>query len=698
MKSNPLSPGHRNRRTALLSVLCGTALCLAPTASTLHAQATQYPGVPPLLMGAAWYPEQWDEATWEKDLAIMEAGHVHLARVGEFAWSTMEPSEGQFEFTWLDHAIEMAAKHHVVIVLGTPTAAPPAWLTSKYPETLRIDNDGKRDEHGNRQQFSFASTKYRFFAKRITAKMAERYGHNANVVGWQLDNEISSTSFDPEAKAQWHAWLKQKYGTVDKLNTLWTTSYWSQTYDSFDEIPAHDKDENPALLLDWRHFVSDTWKSYCLDQVNEIRPRADKRQFITTNTMGWFDGFDAYNVHTVLDIASWDDYVPTTVFDPANNGAEHDLTRSYKKKNFWVMETEPAYVNWRPNNNAIQKGQMREMAWQAIGHGADAVEYWQWRAALNGQEQYHGTLLGVDGTPVPAYEEATQIGEEFEKAGAALSGTSPEASVALMESFDSRWAIDFQRFNQAFDPVAELVSFYKPLRETAQAVDIVPPSADISKYKLVVAPALNVLNAEDAKQLIDYVKQGGHLILGPRSAMKNEYDGTWTQRQPGPLVDLLGGRVEDKYALAGNVPVSGLPGAGEALVWAEMLSASNPETKTLLTYGEANGWLDGKPAMITRQVGKGVITYIGFWPDAKLLADLTKGYVEEAGVAPLLAGVPEGVEVCERTGEGKTVLILINHTRASQQVTIPAGMKAIIGSASGGSITLGKYDVAVLQK
>lgn len=702
IKHSTFTASGKRRRARLMAPLVLAALCVAPLSTRSSAQATQYANVPPILLGAAWYPEQWDESTWEKDLTLMEAGHVHLARVGEFAWSAMEPSEGNFQFEWLDHAIAIAAKHHVVIVLGTPTAAPPAWLTTKYPETLRIDNDGRRDEHGNRQQFSFTSAKYRFFAQRIAEKMAERYGHNPNVVGWQLDNEISSASFDPEAKAQFHAWLKMKYGTVDKLNTLWTTSYWSQTYDTFDEIPVHDKDENPALLLDWKHFVSDTWKSYCVLQVNAIRPHADKRQFITTNTMGWFDGFDAYNVHSVLDMASWDDYVPETVFDPASNAAEHDLTRSYKMKNFWVMETEPAFVNWRKNNNAIRKGQMREMAWQAIGHGADAVEYWQWRAALNGQEQYHGTLAGVDGTPVPAFEEAKQIGEEFEKAGPAFSGTTPDSSVAIMESFDSRWAINFQRFNVEFDPVAELISFYKPLRAAAQAIDIIPPSADLQKYKLVVAPGLNVLSSADATRLADYVKQGGHLVLGPRSAMKNEYNATWPQRQPGPLVDLLGGRVVEKYGLANEASVVGMIGAGQAKIWAEMLSAQSPETKTLLTYGPStdttgNGWLDGKPAMITRAVGKGIITYVGFWPDEKLLSEMAGAWVEEAGVKPIVAGVPNGVEVCERKGAGKTVLIFINHSSTTKQVTVPAGFKALVAQ-DGAQVTLEKYGVAVFTK
>ncbi|HEY0785233.1 MAG TPA: beta-galactosidase, partial [Acidobacteriaceae bacterium] len=410
------------RSTALVATLL-----LAPLVPVAGAQATQYESAPPLLLGAAWYPEQWPESQWEPDLAKMEAAHIHLVRVAEFAWSTMEPAEGDYRWEWLDHAIAAAARHHIVVVLGTPTAAPPAWLTTRYPETLRVSADGVRAEHGNRQQFSFADGKYRELSRDIAERMAKRYGHNPNVVGWQIDNELSAESFDPQARQQWHAWLKERYGTTAELNKRWTTAYWSQTYDNFDEVPARSRDENPALLLSWKRFVTDTWVSYTENQVNVIRANADKRQFITTNTMGWFDGFDAYKEHRSLDIAAWDDYVSTEVYDWSANGATHDLARGYKQRNFWVMETEPAFVNWRPVNTPLNKGETRDMAWQAVGHGADAVEYWQWRSALNGQEEYHGVLLGPDGEPVPVYDEVQQIGAEFELAGKALAGTEPHS-------------------------------------------------------------------------------------------------------------------------------------------------------------------------------------------------------------------------------------------------------------------------------
>lgn len=681
----------------LTSLLLAAAALVTPLT---YAQATNYADKPPILLGAAWYPEQWPESRWDADLSLMEAAHIHVVRVGEFAWSTMEPTEGQYNWKWLDDAIAMAAKHHIAVVLGTPTAAPPAWLTQKYPETLRVDEDGRRAEHGNRQQFSFANKKYRELAHDIVERMAARYGHNPDVVGWQLGNEFARASFDPEAKAQFHAWLQKKYGTITNLNHHWGTAYWSQSYNNFDQIPVRQDRENPALLLDWKRFVTDTWKSYSENQISAIRPHADPRQFITTNTMGWFDGFDEYIVHSVLDIAAWDDYVSSDDYDYNANGAANDLTRGYKHKDFWVMETEPAFVNWRPTNTALQKGQVRDLAWQDIGHGANTIEYWQWRSDPGGQEQYHGVVVGRDGKPAPVYAEIQQIGKEFEEAGKMLNGTSPHSQVAIIQSYPSRWAIEFQRHSAGFDPVKELLAFYAPLRDQSQAVDIVSPTAPLDGYKVVVAPALNVLPQSMADHLIAYVKQGGHLVLGPRSGMKDQYNALNPQQQPGPLVGLLGGYVTQFYALDKNVPVSGNPGAGTANVWAETLKATSPDTKVLMRYGNSNGWLDDQPAVLERNVGNGSITYVGAWLDPQLLNTLTASWLHEAGVQPIVPNAPEGVEVCERSGNGKTVLILINHNTTSETVTLPSSMTNVLGEDHGrvSQVNLPKYGVAVLKK
>jgi beta-galactosidase len=658
---------------------------------------TSVPQPPPILLGTAWYPEQWAESRWEADLALMQQAGIHMVRVGEFAWSRMEPSEGQYDLEWLDHAVAAAAKHDIYSVLGTPTAAPPAWLTQKYPETLRVDEEGHRAEHGNRQQFNFANAKYRELARKIAEQMAKRFGHNPYVIGWQIDNEYADVSFDADTKAQFQQWLKARYGTLDKLNDAWTTSYWSQTYSEWNQIPIETHYGNPGLLLSWKRFVSDTWRSYQKNQIDVIRPNCDSRQFITTNTMGWFDGFDHYTVEQDLDLAAWDDYVGQGHLDPARNGAADDLTRGFKRKNFWIMETQPGSVNWAGVNNSLDKGEVRAMAWHNIGHGADAVSYWQWRSALNGQEEYHGTVVGADGTPDPLYSEIQQLGADFAKAGSALAGTSPKSEVAILHSYDSRWAIQWQKHNHDYDPVAELVSYYRPLRAISQSIDVVQATDPLTEYKLVVAPGLNVLSDAAAKNLAEYVRQGGHLVLGQRSAMKDDDNGLQPERQPGPLGELLGGRVEQYYALVDLVPVTGRFGASQSKLWAEFLSANGKDVEVLAAYGKSNGWLDGKPAAITRKVGKGRITYIGAWLDDAGMATAAKWMAQVSGAKSAFGSVPEGVEVYPRYGPKGAVYILANFSKTQQTVSLPSQMSDVLEGGVKQSVTLPRYGVAVLS-
>jgi beta-galactosidase len=666
---------------------------------------------PPILLGTSWYPEQWPETQWESDLKLMEKAGVHMVRVGEFAWSRMEPSEGHYDLDWLERAVAAAGKHSIYTVVGTPTAAPPAWLTEKYPQTLRVDAEGHRAEHGNRQQFNWANPKYRELARKIAEQMAQRFGHNALVLGWQIDNEYAEVSFDPETRTQFQQWLKARYGTLDNLNARWTTAYWSQTYSSWDQIPIETDYGNPGLLLSFRRFVSDTWCSYQKNQLDVIRANADSKQFITTNMMGWFDGYDHYTVAQDLDLAAWDDYVGQGHLDPVRNGAAHDLTRGFKRKNFWVMETQPGFVNWAPINNSLDKGEVRAMAWHDIGHGADTVSYWQWRSALNGQEEYHGTLVGADGTPVPLYAEVQQLGQEFARAGSALADTSPRSDVAMLHSYDSRWAIRLQKHNQNYDPVEEFLSYYKPLREIAQSIDILPPTARLENYKLVVAPGLNVLSGAIANNLIEYVRQGGHLVLGQRSGMKDDDNGLQPARQPGTLAALLGGRVEQYYALIDPIPVVGTFGRSrgnaaqekpwQCKLWAELLSAEADDVAVLARYGKSNGWLDGQPAAITRRLGKGRITYIGAWFDDAGMAAAAEWMSETSGIKPALGPVPGGIEVYPRygkkDGKNKIVYVLVSFAKGEETITLPAPMEDVLAGGTKRSVTLPRFGVAVLS-
>ena len=382
-------------------------------------------------LGAAWYPEQWPEAQWDHDLQLMQDAHMNVVRVGEFAWSTLEPSEGRFELDWLDRAIALAAKHHIAVVIGTPTDAPPAWLTEKYPDTLGMNADGQWRQHGERRQFNYASPRYRQLCALIVAQLARRFGQNPNVIGWQIGNEYSDESFDPSTRALFQQFLRDKYKTLNNLNHQWSTAYWSQTYTSWSQIPMKNSNENPGLLLDHKHFVTATWRSFQRAQIDVLRPLILPTQFITTNIggLGWSDNWDHYAITADLDLASWDDYVGQGHLDVTRNAMLNDFVRGWKRQNFWVMETEPGSVNWAPVNNALWPGETRALAWQTIGHGADAVLYWQWRSALNGQEQYHGAIVGPDGEPLPIYSEIAQLGKDLELTRDALAGTGPHAKL-----------------------------------------------------------------------------------------------------------------------------------------------------------------------------------------------------------------------------------------------------------------------------
>jgi beta-galactosidase len=676
-----------------------TAVLLACTLTAPAAQAPAAETPPPALyLGTAWYPEQWPESRWDADLTLMEAAHIRFVRVGEFAWSRLEPSDNHYDLDWLDRAIRAAARHHIAIVIGTPSAAPPAWLTAKYPETLRIKEDGRPDEHGNREQFDWADPKYRELTRAMADQLARRFGHDPNVIGWQICNEYASLSFGPHDREQFQDWLKARYGSLDNLNDRWTTAYWSQTYTAWSQIPIETDYGNPGLLLSWKRFVSDTWRSYQKNQLDVIRANADPKQFITTNMMGFFDGYDHYTVSQDLDLASWDDYVGTGQLNPIANGAAHDLTRGFLRKNFWVMETQPGFVNWSPDNNALDKGEVRAMAWHDIGHGADAVSYWQWRSALNGQEQYHGTLLGADGTPVPLYNEVAQLGAEFAKAGPALAGTTVHSDVALLHSYDSAWAINWQRHNKAFDPIANLIAYYGALRAQAHSIDIVSPSVDLSQYKLVVAPALNLITGEQAQNLIAYVQHGGHLVLGQRSGMKTIDNALQPERQPGPLVPLLGGRVEQFYALDTTVPISGIWGTGPTKLWAELLSTSSPDTKVLMRYGKSNGWLDNQPAAITRKVGKGSITYIGADLEGTTLTNAAKWMLADANVHPEFGTLPPGIDLYIRKDATHEVWIFINFGAAPQTIPLPTTFTNVLTDTPTHTTTLHHLEVTILQR
>ena len=603
MFNHPLA-GPRFRR---LAIFCGVVLCLTIGAGFQPRSSAQKALQPDaaatsLLLGAAWYPEQWPESRWEADLELMQKAHMHLVRVGEFSWDRLEPEEGRYDLDWLERAINLAGRHGIFVVLGTPNKFPPEWMSQKYPDIL-AEPEAYHSPAGERVHFNSSSKRYREFVRDIDEQLARRFGSNPNVIAWQLGNEIASPSYDSETRKDFQTWLKTRYGTLDELNQRWHTDYHSAMYTDWSQIPLGSDTGYPALLINWHHFVTDTWRSFEKNEVDAIRRYADPRQCITTNLMGWNESFNQYEVMKELDFAAWDDPLGKrgAFYDPVENGARNDLARSLKRRNFWVMET--------TFGSNMAKGEMRAAIWADIGHGADAVSYWQWRDTLNGNEEYHrGQIVNVDGTPAPIYEEMGQTGSEFDTAAHALAGTRVYADVAIVYSYDSRWALEWQRNGKEppFEPVEELLSHYRPLHELGNTIDIVSPQDDLTQYKLVVAPGTATDDGRGCRQpgalRGERWKPGVRRCLG----MLDDDASRWPELQPGPLRALLGGSVAQYFALPKPVPVTGEWGNAEARSYAEQLQVKDPDTRVMMRFGKYNGWLDGQPARCHAESGKGI--------------------------------------------------------------------------------------------
>lgn len=364
------------------------------------------------------------------------------------------------------------------------------------------------------------------------------------------------------------------------------------------------------------------------------------------------------------------------------------------------METQPGNVNWKPVNNALDKGETRTMAWHAVGHGADAVLYWQWRSPLNGQEQYHGTLLDTSGQPRLVYTEAQQVANDFSITSDLLAGSTLTADVAMLNCFDSRWSIQWQRHHKDFDYFAHFLHYYHPLASMNIPVDILSADSNLEEYKLVIAPALLILNEQRVAHLKAFVENGGYLVLTLRSGMKDEYNALLPNRQPGALAELSGVEVEEYYALLTPVPLAGHGWKGISTIWAERLRIKDIEgTQALATYGASNGWLDGQSAITRHQIGKGTVTYIGVYLDEVSQKSLIQQITREAAVQPVIE-TPAGVEACRRVSSRLgDIIILINYNRTKQRIQLPwAAHEHLKNRSVGNEITMDPNDVAVVTQ
>jgi len=664
-----------------------------------------------LYYGADYYPEHWPEARWPLDARLMHEAGFNLVRLGEFAWSRLEPRPGRHDFSWLDRAIDLLASHGLRVVLGTPTASPPPWLMARHPEAYLVREDGLRATYGHRRCYCPSSPAYREHTHAIVGALARHYGANSNVIAWQIDNEFGSRCYCDHCRQRFQEWLRARYGTLDALNQAWGTVFWSQVYSDWAEIPvpvATGGVPNPALALDYRRFMSDLYVEYQALQIEEIR-RHSHGQMITHNLMGFgYEDLNYYDLARPLDVVSWDNY-PRTQWAAAEPGdgvlaaLGHDAMRGLKRQGFWVIEEQSGPAGWQMLGQPPRPGEIRLWAYQAVAHGADAVVYFRWRSCPFGTEQFWYGILDHDGTPRRRYEEVKRTGGEFARLSQALTGTGVRAEVALLHCYDSRFAFQVQPGHPEFRYATHALDLYRALHRRNVAVDVVPPTADLTAYRLVVAPALHLVTDEVAANLARYVGAGGVLLLTARSGVKAANNAMVELPLPGLLAGLAGVEVEECDPLPAGVgrpvawepPMVGHAGTGQATVWCEALAPCGAEV--VARY--ASGPYAGRPAAVRHRYGRGQAVYLGTCGDSALLQALADWLLSQAGVrSPLVT--PEGVEATIRqASDGRQLLFVLNHADEPREVALDGAWRELISDQPAPSLLrLEAKGVAILQK
>jgi beta-galactosidase len=607
-------------------------------------------------LGVCYYPEHWPQSKWAEDAALMAEMGLSRVRIGEFAWSRIEPEHGRYDWQWLDDAIETLAAAGLQIILGTPTATPPKWLVDQMPDMLAVGAGGNPRKFGSRRHYCFSHLGYRTASAKIVTALAQRYGKHPAITAWQTDNEYGChdtiVSYSGSAALAFRTWLKHKYNDIAALNKAWGTVFWSMEYRSFDEVdPPHltVTEPQPSHVLDYRRFASDEVVSYNLAQVAIIRQYAPDAD-IMHNFMGFFTEFDHHAVGAGIDVAGWDSY-PLGFLEqfffseeektrfaltghPDIAAFHHDLYRGTTKNGrWWVAEQQPGPVNWAGYNPAPLPGMVRLWTLEAMAHGAELVSYFRWRQAPFAQEQMHSGLLRPDSSEDVGAHEARQVCTEIKILG---NEGARKSAAALVFDYESIWASQIQPQGKNYNPLELAFRCYSALRKRGLDVDIISKNTPIDDYQLVAIPCLALLDDATATRLNTFK---GELILGPRSGSKTMDFHIPAALAPGALQSLIPFKVTRLESLRPGLGEKGRLPNGDTFVadrWMEHVDCG-ADVSAIATLD------NGRPAALR----SGKVTYLTVWPDNALWDYVIEIAADSAGMA--LETLTDGL-VCRRLG------------------------------------------------
>ncbi len=655
-------------------------------------------------LGVDYYPEHWPEERWATDVKLMREAGLSVVRLAEFSWTKMEPQEGVYDFEWLERAVELLGRNGMSVVLGTPTAAPPAWLLERYPDIRPMDEQGRRHNFGTRIHRCMSNPNMRAASRAITQAMVEQFKDNPHVIAWQTDNELGSVParcYCDSCAEAFRQWLQVKYGDLETLNREWFNYFWSQEVTSWNQVtpPYHvvypHTAHNPSRLLDYYRFASDVIVNFQREQIEIMRELAPRQQ-VTHNLMGLYClDFDHYELAQDLDFISWDNYPSLT------HALEHDVMRGIKQQNYWVMEQRSGPCGWQAMSPTTKPGQIRLWSYQSLAHGADTIVYFRWRSCLGGTEQYWHGILNHDGQPRRRYREVAQVGQEFAKLSAAIDGTTVKNEVAIANSYDQIWAYQIQPQTTGgldYWPIGR--KFHEAFTRAGVGLDVVGLHADFNQFKLIVFPSLYLLNEALVRKIEAYVRQGGQVVLLPRTGVKNWNNVAHDTTLPGLLAQCAGIELEEYDAIGkeGKNKITGKDGKEYGVTtWCDVIVPTGAEV--LATYAE--DFYKDQPAITCNNHGQGKVWYLGTFPEDSFYNDLVQGWIDELKLKHV-PGLPENVEAAWRVAEGKEILFLLNLTAEEKEVPLPTVFEDLLDGSeeikTKPVLKLEPFGVAILQK
>lgn len=642
------------------------------------------PKIPQMLHGADYNPDQWLKYphVLEEDIRLMKLSKSNVMSVGIFAWVSLEPEEGVFTFEWMDQLLDRFAANGIFALLATPSGARPAWMSEKYPEVLRVEENGIRNLHGARHNHCFTSPVYREKVQIINSKLAERYASHPAVIGWHISNEFGGECHCDLCKVAFQDWLKERYSTLDGLNDAWWTTFWSHTYTDWSQVDtptARGEKAVHGMNLDWRRFVTDQTVDFCRKEMEPLR-KINPELPITTNFMLDFEPLNYWKFAELLDVISWDAY--PTWHDSKDDseqaawiGFNHDVFRSLKGgKPFMLMESTPSMTNWQPVSKLKKPGMHLLSSMQAVAHGSDTVQYFQWRKSRGSSEKLHGAVVdhvGHEHTRV--FKDVTDVGNTLAKLSEVV-GTSVKPEVALIYDWENRWAVkDSQGPRNGGIHYEETAKrHYRPFWDLGVPVDIIDSECAFDSYKVLVAPMLYMVRPGVGERIEKFVENGGTFVATYWTGIVDESDLCFLEGFPGPLRKTLGiwseeidslhdGETNQVIMSEGNA--LGLSGQYEAHELCDLIHLEGAEA--LAVYGE--DFYAGRPALTVNRLGKGKAYYVASRNKEPFFTDFFKTIVEQVQIKRVIdTELPQGVTAQLRT-DGETDYVFVQNFNADEQ-------------------------------